>query len=74
MEASARVTLAHNIKTLRVSKGWSQERLAEQCQLHRTYIGGIERRERNVGIDNIEKIANALEVPIEALVKPISLD
>lgn len=69
MEASARVTLAQNIHSLRIAKGWSQERLAEQCQLHRTYIGGIERCERNVSIDNIEKIAKALEVPIEILVK-----
>ena len=69
MEASARVSLAHNIRSLRIAKGWSQERLAEQCHLHRTYIGGIERHERNVGIDNIEKIAKALEVPIEFLVK-----
>ena len=63
----ARDVLAQRIRELRLEKGWSQEALADTCGLHRTYIGDIERRERNVSIDNIEKIALALKVPITVL-------
>jgi len=55
------------IRELREAKGWSQEAFAEQCGLHRTYIGGIERGERNVGLVNIERIAVALRVSIANL-------
>jgi transcriptional regulator with XRE-family HTH domain len=64
MAKSARDVLAKRIRELRLEKGWSQEHLADVCELHRTYIGDIERRKRNVSIDNIEKIALALKVPI----------
>ena len=67
MAKRARDVLAKRIRELRLEKGWSQEALADACGLHRTYIGDIERRERNVSIDNIEKIALALKVPITAL-------
>ena len=49
------------------AKGWSQEDLAKITKLHRTYIGSIERSERNVSLINIERIANALDVKIRAL-------
>ena len=48
------------VREARQSKGWSQERLAEICGLHRTYVGSIERGERNVSLANIVKIAKAL--------------
>lgn len=67
MAKSARDVLAKRIRELRLEKGWSQEHLADVCELHRTYIGDIERRKRNVSIDNIEKIALALKVPITEL-------
>lgn len=67
MAKRARDVLAKRIRELRLEKGWSQEHLADTCGLHRTYIGDIERRERNVSIDNIEKIALALKVPITEL-------
>lgn len=55
------------IKALRSAKGISQEALAFRCKLHRTYISDIERGLRNVSIKNIEKIAKALQVPINEL-------
>lgn len=61
------------VKILRKSKGISQEFLAERAQLDRTYIGGIERGERNVSLINIEKIAKALDIEIDELFKQISV-
>lgn len=65
--SSARFRLAKNMKVLRSAKGLSQEALADLVELHRTYIGSIERRERNVSIDNVEKLALALGVDITEL-------
>lgn len=50
------------VRELRLSAGFSQEELAERCGLHRTYIGGIERGERNVGVLNLLQLARALRV------------
>ncbi len=52
------------VKKLRKAKGWSQEELGRKAKLHRTYIGSIERSERNVSLLNIERIAKALNVSI----------
>lgn len=57
------------VKKLRVKNNWSQEELAKKAGLHRTYIGSIERSERNVSLINIERIANALKVKISDLVE-----
>jgi transcriptional regulator with XRE-family HTH domain len=57
-----RQVLAKNIRQLRKNLGLSQEELAHRAKVHRTYMGAIERSEQNISIDNIEKIANALEV------------
>lgn len=54
--------LADNIRNYRRSKNLSQERLAEICGLHRTYIGSIERCERNVTLSTLEVLASALGV------------
>lgn len=62
-----RIILSKNIKETRKSKSISQEKLAELSGLHRTYIGGVERAERNVSIDNIAKIAKALNINIDEL-------
>jgi transcriptional regulator with XRE-family HTH domain len=58
-----------NVKKLRKSHGWSQEVLGKKANLHRTYIGSIERSERNVSLLNIERIARALNTKIENLIK-----
>ena len=58
-----REILGLNIKKLRKKQNLSQEQLADLTGLHRTYIGAVERGERNISINNIEKIANALNVP-----------
>jgi transcriptional regulator with XRE-family HTH domain len=55
-------TFASNVKSLRKKKGFSQEELARRADLHRTYIGSIERCERNVSLLNVERIAKALGV------------
>jgi len=61
--------ICNNITQLRKSKGWSQEELAFECQLHRTYIGSVEMGERNIAILNLFKIANTLEVEVKEIVK-----
>ena len=59
------------IKELRHTKNISQEELAEMTKLHRTYIGGIERGERNLSLENIYKIAKALKIPLAKLFEDI---
>lgn len=57
-----RAILAGNIRRLRLGRAWSQEALAERAGIHRTYLGSVERGERNVAIDNVCRIAWALGV------------
>lgn len=59
---SLRTLFAQNVRRVRKERGLSQEELASLADLHRTYIGSVERGERNISIDNVEKIANALDV------------
>ena len=66
---SARARFARNLRAMRVNVGFSQERLAEEAGLHRTYIGSVERAERNVSIDNMERLAAALNVDIVDLLQ-----
>jgi len=63
-------TFGQRIKDLRNKKGISQEKLAEFSELHRTYISSIELGKRNVALENIEKLAKALNCTIEDLFKP----
>ena len=58
------------MRRLRADAGLSQEMLAELSGLHRTYIGSVERCERNVSVDNIERIAMALQVDVAELLAP----
>lgn len=64
---TARRNIARNLKWFRAQSGISQERLADLSGLHRTYVGAVERCERNISVDNIERLANALSVSIADL-------
>jgi transcriptional regulator with XRE-family HTH domain len=59
------------LRALRSEMGYSQEGFAAHCDLDRTYIGGVERGERNIALRNIEKIADALEIDIAELFEDI---
>lgn len=67
---SARVILSRNLRALRAERGWSQEELAWQAGLHRTFVAHVERCVRNISLDNIEKLAIALCVPVQRLLAP----
>jgi transcriptional regulator with XRE-family HTH domain len=62
-----RVKLGATVRRLRQERNWSQERLAELAGLHPNYVGGIERGERNVAIDNIEKLSKAFGLSVKDL-------
>jgi transcriptional regulator with XRE-family HTH domain len=64
---SARKLLAQNMIQKRRALGWSQEVLAFESGLHRTFIAQLESMKRNVSLDNVERIACALNVPIRDL-------
>lgn len=66
---SAREILALNLIALRNDRGWSQEVLALEAGLHRTFVAHVERQARNISIDNIEKLAVALDESVSSLLK-----
>lgn len=61
--------VGQNIRKYRKKKGLSQEDLALEADLHRAYVGQIERGEKNIGLINLEKIANALKISVDNLLK-----
>lgn len=67
-----RDVLAYWVRLRRVDRGWSQERLALECELDRTYVSAVERSRWNVSLSNIERFAQALEVEAWTLLKPPS--
>lgn len=69
MEKNILIKFGNRVKKLRKAKGLSQEELAHFAGLHRTYVGMIERAEKNITLNNIEKIANALDTEIYNLFK-----
>jgi transcriptional regulator with XRE-family HTH domain len=62
MTKDLNVRLARNMRHLRQERGLSQEAAAEKCGLHRTYIGAIERGERNVTLSTLQRVAEAFRV------------
>jgi DNA-binding XRE family transcriptional regulator len=59
--------LGKRLRVLRVTRGWTQENLAEAAGVHRNYIGGVERGEINMSVVNLEKIARGLGVDVGVL-------
>ena len=68
---AARETFAAHLRRARLAKGLSKEGLAELANLHRTYVGSVERAERNVSIDNMARLAKALGNPLADMLKEI---
>ena len=71
MSKTLRNKFGKRVRALRLQKGWSQEELADNSGLHRTYVGAIERGEQNVSIDNIAKLAKSLNISPGALFKDL---
>lgn len=67
MKHNILIQFGNKVKQIRKQKGLSQEELSFKANLHRTYIGMIERAEKNITLINIQKIAEALEVEIKEL-------
>lgn len=63
----AKKNLATNMKRLRKDRGWSQEALADECGLDRTYVSGLERQVKNPTITVVQRIAGALQCTMGAL-------
>ena len=66
--------LGQRIRNYRTARGWSQERLAELSRCHHTYIGQLERGEKNATVESIEKIAAALGVPLSKLFEKLGAE
>ncbi len=71
MKLAPEEAFGKEVRLLRRKLGLSQEAFAEACGLHRTYIGSVERGERNVSLQNIVRIAHALKVSPGALLKDV---
>lgn len=69
MKREILIQFGDRIREKRTEQGLSQEELAVKAGVHRTYIGMIERAEKNITLENIEKLANALKIPISKLFK-----
>ena len=68
-KSDPRKLIGQRVRDLRVAKGLSQEKLAECADIHRTYIGDVERGQRNIALINMNRIALALGVPLSSLIR-----
>ena len=66
-------TLGDAVRAHRLANGWSQEELSFECGLHRTYIGAVERGEKNLTVKNLVRLCFALGVPASALLSSVGL-
>ena len=67
MKGEVLIKFGKKVREERARLGLSQEELASRAGVHRTYIGMIERAEKNITLENIEKIATALKIPLDKL-------
>lgn len=67
---SLRLTFANNLRIARIGAGFSQERLAAEAGLDRTFVSSVERGVRNISIDNIELLAVTVGIPPQRLLDP----
>ena len=67
-DARLKAAFGESVRKFRISKGLSQEKLAEHAGIHRTYIGDVERGLRNIALVNMHRIAVALGVPLSLLI------
>lgn len=71
MEGDLQRTLGRNLRAYREARGLSQEAFADVLKVHRTYMGGIERGERNLTLKSLERIAGWIDMDPLALLQPI---
>lgn len=70
-DSDPRVVFGKQVRKIRLERRLSQEKLAELANLHRNYVGGVERGERNVSLLNIVKLAHALKIRVPELVETL---
>src|SRR5881397_1351957 len=66
-EQTVQEQVGARVRELRKARGWTLEELAEKAEKHYTYIGGMERGDRNVTLEVLQAVANALDVPLKEL-------
>ena len=74
MKSNINEEVGFNIRRIREERDLSQEELATLADLHRAYVGQIERGEKNIGLKNLEKIAKALNISIKVLLDISAID
>ena len=74
MQNNLFISFGRTVRRIRLSKNISQEKFADICNLHRTYISDVELGKRNISLENIEKMANALGMSISKLFEEVEHD